>query len=236
MLKTSSDMPAFSTPKSTIIDDALWLRTHAIKDGVPADCQRAYQVLFNNTTGYFKKVIDDIIQLNGGAIQLPMQPAYIERYLSGYTFEYRPFCNITEYKPGTEGFWQIDPKDSSHVIVYYNRSPSSKRERFTQVHELFHFIQSRDPYFLSFMDELILDTELPEKLIVKLLERTTDRAAAMFLMPNQYFIKKFEEIQAVSPVFGEKQLRELAAAFEVSVESARFRVQECVPQFALAAA
>jgi Zn-dependent peptidase ImmA (M78 family) len=89
-------------------------------------------------------------------------------------------------------------------------------------------MQTVDLPFSLFLDELILNTTLPPSVIVKLLERVTDRVSAIYLMPNQFFLKKYEEIRTTSSVFGEAQIRQLAAAFDVSVQSARYRLEECL--------
>jgi hypothetical protein len=224
------DTPDMSKTIPSLINNGLWLRTHAVKNGIPVDCWRAYQVLLNNGVGHFKTIIDHIIQSGGNTIQVPMQPESIEKYLSGFTFEYRPFCNLYEYTRQTEGFWRIDPERPTHVIIFYNRCTSPERQRFTKVHELFHFLQTVDRAFLDFLDELILNSTLPEHVVIKILERSTDKAAVMFLMPNHFFVKKYEEIEIYSEGFGEAELRKLAAAFQVSIESARYRLQECVYQ------
>jgi hypothetical protein len=219
-------MPA--TSKKNEISDGYWLRKHAVQNGLPADCVRPYTFLLNEGIGYFKGIVDDIIKNGGGMVTTPMQPQYLEQYFTGYTFEYRTFCNLYEFNRQTEGYWQIDPNDPSHIIIFYNRCATRKRQRYSQVHELMHFAQTVDPQFLDFFDELILNSTLPENVVVKLLERLTDKAAAMYLMPNDFFIKKYEEIKAQSPIFGEAQVRQLATAFDVSVQTATYRLQECL--------
>ncbi len=202
-----------------------WLRTKAGQDGIPADCVRAYRILFNQGVEHYKGIINSIIAADGGAIATPMQPQLLEKYLSGYTFEYRTFCNLSEaYK--TEGFWRLDENNPTHVIIFYNRCTSRKRQRYSQVHELMHFLQTIDPHFLDFLDELILNSTLPEGVIVKLLERITERATAMYLMPNDFFLKKYHELKAQSPSFGDAQMQQLAKAFDVSLQTATYRLQE----------
>lgn len=210
-----------------IINDGYWLRRHAVQDGLPADCKRPYQILFNQGVGYFKAVVDSIIEKSGGSITLPMQPLYLEHYLSGFTFEYRTFCNLFEFTRETEGFWRIDPERPTHVTIFYNRCASRNRQRYTQVHELLHFVQTVDDKFLTFLDELILNSTLPEGVVVKLLERLTERATAMYLMPNDFFIRKYHEIRVQSGSFGDVQLQQLAKAFDVSVQTAGYRIREC---------
>ena len=193
-------MPDMS--KNNEINDGYWLRRLAVNNEIPADCVRPYTFLLNEGVGHFKNIVDDIIKSGGGMITTPMQPLYLERYFTGYTFEYRTFCNLYEFNRQTEGYWRIDPKNPSRVIIFYNRCATHNRQRYSQVHELMHFLQTVDPQFLDFFDELILNSTLPENVVVKLLERLTNKAAAMYLMPNDFFRKKYEEIRAQSPVFG----------------------------------
>lgn len=214
--------------KNSQINDALWLRNQAVRNGIPADCVRPYQLLLNQGIGHFKTIINDVIQKNGSLIDVPMQPRYLENYLSGYTFEYRSFCNLYEVGSETEGFWMPSPTDPNHIIVYYNCYASAGRQRHSQIHELMHFVQTVDPPFLDFMDELILNTTLPEYVVVKLLHRMTDKATVMYLMPNDYFRKKYQEIHQADGVFGDAQLRKLAQVFDVSMQSAQYRIQECI--------
>src|SRR3989339_1706899 len=151
-------MPVMS--KINEISDGYWLRQYATKNGIPADCIRPYQILFNQGVGHFKNLIDDVIRSQGSSISVPMKPTYLEDYFSGYTFEYRTFCNLYEIGNQTEGFWMPSEDDPRHVIVHYNRCTSPTRIRYNQMHELMHFAQSVDPRFLNFLDELILNTTL----------------------------------------------------------------------------
>lgn len=214
--------------KNIEINDGYWLRKHALNNGIPADCVRPYRLLFNQGIGHFKGIIDSIIKSGGGSISIPLQPKHIEQYLTGYTFEYRSFCNLYEIGSQTEGFWRIEENNPTHVIIFYNRCTTARRQRYSQIHELFHFIQTVDPKFLDFLDELIFNSTLPEYVVVKLLERLTERSTAMFLMPNDFFLKKYEEIKTQSPIFGDAQVRQLAAIFDVSVQTATYRLEECL--------
>jgi Zn-dependent peptidase ImmA (M78 family) len=56
----------------------------------------------------------------------------------------------------------------------------------------------------------------------------TERATAMYLMPNDYFLKKYQEIHARAGVFNDASLRELANYFDVSFQSAKYRLDECL--------
>ncbi len=222
-----------SKTTSNLISNGYWLRTHATIDGVPADCRLIYLKLLNKLIGHSKESIDHIIQNAGGGITVPMPKELIEKYLTGYTFEYRTFCNIYEFRRGTEGYWKRDPNNPTHIIIYYNRCTLAARQRFSQIHELVHFLQTVDEPFLTFFDELILNSDLPEGVIIKLLERATEKAVVMYLMPNDFFIKKYKEIEAEAKKFGKTEVRLLADAFGVSMQSALYRLQECVPQYKL---
>jgi hypothetical protein len=214
--------------KTAVISDVYWLRSHAVKDDIPADCLAAYRRLFNQGVGHFKRIIDSIIASADGAVSVPMQPSHIERYMTGWTFEYRPFSDPKSRSGSLEGFWKFDDERPNHVLIFYNQDAPPQRQRYSQVHELFHFIQAVDLPFLDLLDTLILDTTLPEKVIHKLLERLTERSTAMYLMPNKYFLKKYQEILAESPAFGNEGMHKLAEAFGVSVQAATYRLQECL--------
>ena len=221
-------MPDILKNKGAEIPNALWLRFNATQDGLPADCVAVYRQLFNTGLRHLKKTIDNVIQHEGGSITVPMQPEYLERYFTGFMFEYRPFYNLSQLTKGVEGYWEYDPQAPSHVIIHYNKLALSGRQRYSKVHELFHFAQSVDDEFLTFFDNLILNTTLPEAVVYRLLERVTEKATAMYLMPNDFFLKKYHEIKNQSGAFEEAQIKQLASAFDVSVQAARFRLQECL--------
>ena len=214
--------------KGAEIPNALWLRYGAGRDGIPADCAQVYRQLFNSGISHLKKTIDSVIKQEGGSITVPMQTTYLERYFSGFTFEYRPFYDLSKLARQVEGEWEHDPQEWSHIIVHYNGFALSGRQRYSKVHELFHFAQSLDTEFLAHFDELILNTTLPAEVVYKLLERITERATAMYLMPNDFFLKKYQEIKNQSGAFGDAQIKQLAQAFDVSAQTARYRLQECL--------
>ena len=221
-------MPDILKNKGTEIPNATWLRFDATQDCLPADCLAVYRQLFNTGLRHLKKTIDNVIRSEGGSITVPMQPAYLERYFSGFTFEYRPFYNLSQLTKGVEGYWEYDAQNPSHIIVHYNKLALSGRQRYSKVHELLHFAQSVDDEFLTFFDNLILNTTLPEAVVYRLLERITEKATAMYLMPNDFFLKKYHEIRNQSGVFEEAQIKQLATAFDVSAQTARIRLQECL--------
>jgi len=208
------------------INNALYLRSNSHINGIPVDCYNAYKRLLNSVIGYNKGIIDAIIKCNGNNITMPMRMEYIERYMSGFEFEYVPFCYWLKGYGKVEGCKVYDG-GSGKLTVYYNNCASYERQRFTQVHELMHFLQQQDGYFLDFLTELVDNTVLPPEVIVKILERATDKATAMYLMPNKYFIKKYEEIRNERNNFEFGELKELANAFQVSLQTAKYRLNEC---------
>ncbi len=209
------------------IDNVYWLR-QSFQNGIPADCVFAYRKLLNQIIGHNKTLIDSIIQEAGGKIFFPMDTSFLEGYFDGFTFEYRPFTVGLLTDQGQEGHWEYSPHDRSHIIIFYNSSSPEHRQRFTKIHELFHFIQTLDRQFLKFLDELIVNTTLPACVVNKLLERGTDKAAAMYLMPNRYFQEKYLEIQQESAAVPKATIVEhLAQYFGVSRDSADFRLNEC---------
>lgn len=218
-------MPAMSEIRT--IHNAHTQQTSASKYGIPDLYAPHYRFLFNQGIEHIQVIIDDVIARHGLNIDVPMQAAHLEQYCSGYTFEYKTFYKIGTSKDSPEGFWQISETDPSHVTIHYNRNAPVGRQRHSQIHEMMHFVQSIDPPFLEFMDDIILNSILPEHLVVKLLHRLTDKAASMYLMPEAYFKEIHHEIYQQDGIFGEPQIRKLARAFDVSVQSATYRLQEC---------
>ena len=194
------------------ISNGYWLRqTH--QDGIPADCRQSFYILRNKLVAYYKDLIDHVIKENGGVVKTPMDISCLEKYFSGFSFEYIPFFELF----GIDGYWEMD-YENDKVIIYYNTNCPEHRQRYTKVHEFFHFAQSLDMKFLEFMDSLILESDLPESVIKQLLEKSTEKATAMYLMPNDYFIKKYEET---------KDIDQLARIFGVSRQTLCYRIKEC---------
>jgi hypothetical protein len=220
----------FGTPDMLKIQQAnnKWYEQYAQNNGIPFSQARAYQYLFNQGIGHFKGLIDDIIKEAGLSITVPMKTKYIEDYLAGYSFEYIPFTGSDIADQQVEGYWRMHPTNPNHILIHYKQVGYEQRERYTKVHELLHFMQTLDPMFLNSFDEIIWNSALPPKTIVKLLERLTDRATAMYLMPNDFFKKKYHEIRSQNQSFGSTQLQKLASVFNVSKQSARYRVEECI--------
>lgn len=222
-------MPDFFGNKSRReINDGYWLR-QSLQNGIPADCIYPYRKLLNSFIEHYKNLIDSIITEAGGKITFPMETALFENYLDGFQFEYRPFSIWLEPNKDKEGYWAYDPQTNEKVIIFYNAAAPEYRQRHTKVHELFHFAQTLDRNILKFIDEIIFETKLPPFVINKLVERSTDKATAMYLMPNRFFKEKYEEIVQVqkNKITKANLLKELARYFNVSVESAGYRLNEC---------
>jgi len=200
------------------------------RNDIPLDCIPAYRALLNSLIGHYKKIIDQIIVEGGGKLSFPMETTLLENYLEGFSFEYHPLpIWLESEQKDIEGFSEYSLVNPDKVVIYYNASAPSCRQRFTKIHELFHFIQSLDVKFLNFFDELILNSTLPPDVVNKIMERGTDKAVAMYLMPNNYFLKKYDEIRKEIGVRKMKYavLQELARYFDVSKQTARFRLGEC---------
>src|SRR3989339_1445544 len=199
--------------RSEPISDCLWLR-QTYRDSIPADCRGAYYEILNKLVAYFKELVDDIIRENGGTISLPMETDLFKNYLSGYNLIYTGFYNFW----GVDGYFETDPDDNKTINIYYNTTTPLTRQRFTKTHETFHFIESLDDKFLDLFDNLLLNSTLPKGVIIKLMEKATDKATAMYLMPNEYFIKKYREI---------KNPKKLATLFGVSEQTLCYHLKEC---------
>jgi len=203
-------MQNFSNP--TEINNLYWLR-QTINDGIPADCRPIFYRLKNELIAYHKGLIDHIIKNNGGEIKTPMETDYLEKYLAGFKFEFIPFFHSF----GADGFMDFNI-ELGRVSIFYNTNCPPCRQRFTKIHELFHFLQLLDMQFLDFFDRIYAESDLPEFVIKQLLEKSTEKATAMYLMPNDYFRKKYNEI---------KNIDELTRIFGVSKKSLCIRIQEC---------
>jgi hypothetical protein len=206
----------FSRNNQNSIDDVYWLR-QTTKDGVPADCRGSFNRLLNKFVLYYKELIDDLIQNSGGTITFPMDTDLIENYLTGFEIDYIPFDN-SEIQGKIEGFWEQDEENPFKVRIFYNISCCPERQRFTKIHELIHFCQSLDNKFQHIFDVLIINDLLPFEVIKILLDRATDKATAIYLMPNEYFVKKYYEIKSVQG---------LSDYFKVSAPSIIYRIKEC---------
>ncbi|MFA4941885.1 MAG: ImmA/IrrE family metallo-endopeptidase [Patescibacteria group bacterium] len=184
-------------------------------NGIPACYLYFYTVFLNKILKNFKEIINDIIVNNGSNFSLPMEFKLLEDYLSGYKIEYIGFSSPVS---GIDGYWEFDDKTENRILVYYNMDSSPERQRFTKAHELFHIVQFLDPEIRNLLDFVKYKTILPAEIIQKLIEKSADKGAAMFLMPNNFVIKKYKEAKSVD---------EMATIFRVSKQAMSWRLEEC---------
>ncbi|HDQ22350.1 MAG TPA: ImmA/IrrE family metallo-endopeptidase [Candidatus Uhrbacteria bacterium] len=196
------------------VESEYWLRQYK-RNGIPLDCERAYFYCLNKLIVYYKELIGEIIKDNDGVIEFPMQTSLIENYLSGYQIQYFGFYGKAK---DLSGYWESDEEDNSIVRIFYNTNATFERQRFTIIHELFHFCQSLDIKIQDYFDGLIVNSTLPKDVVVNLIEKATDKATAMYLMPNKYFEKKYYEV---------KDVQTLSDYFQVSAPSIIYRIKEC---------
>jgi hypothetical protein len=172
--------------------------------------------LLNRATERTSELTDSIIRDSGGKITMPMETIYLENYLSGYNFEYIPFNNVSCGIPQKEGLYRINKQT---IRIFYNTNNCNiKRQRYSKVHELWHVCQLFDLEFREAIDYLMEKTNFPPELIVELIEKSANKATAIYLMPNDYFIRKYNETQ---------NIRELSDYFQVSIPSIMYRMKEC---------
>ncbi len=191
-----------------------WLRQTYV-DNIPADCRAVYYTLLNNLVVYNEKLITAIIDNSGTEISFPMETDLIQDYLTGFEINYIGFNDFFGSK---SGYWEFDEEEENVVNVFYNTFDTPKRQRYTKVHETLHFCQSLDDGFQYFFDELLTNSTLPAGVVIQLMEKATDKATAMYLMPNIYCKKKWREVQSIA---------QLSEYFQVSEQSVAYRLKEC---------
>lgn len=189
--------------------------TQLHQDGIPLEYRGVFYPLLNELITHYKKLIKDIIDSSVNELSLPMETNLFQNYLSGWTLNYISFDGTLE---GKSGYWERDDENDDMVNIYYNINETKKRQRFTKIHETIHFCQWLDQSFLDFFDNIIISELLPPELIIKLLEKATNKATAIYLMPNQYFRQKWQETKSV---------KELSEYFQVSEGSVAYRLKEC---------
>jgi Zn-dependent peptidase ImmA (M78 family) len=183
--------------------------------GIPRCYLLTYTIALNKLIRNHKELIDDVIKENGGFIKLPIDIKMLEDYLGDFEIEYMTFSADAKH---LSGFWKIDKDKDNKFLIYYNTNCSVERQKFTKIHEIFHIIQFLDLEIRNLLDYLRLSTILPNEYINKLIEKSADKGASMFLMPNQYVKDKYMEI---------KDIQEMASIFQVSKEAMYWRLKEC---------
>ena len=182
---------------------------------IPIQFEFEYFKRLNFLNSYHKDLISAIIPENQTLI-FPLNTDLIEKYLSGFRVTYSPFNNSFNRK--LQGYYEKDPNVDNAYTVYFNISGVTyKKQRNTCVHETLHICQSLDPFFQTYFDELITNRTFPNKIIIKLLEKATEQATAMYIMPHKYFYNKYHETKSVN---------ELSDYFQASIQSVVIRLKE----------
>ena len=176
-----------------------------------------YWLLNNKLVPMGTDLVDDIIKNSRGFI-FPVDTTYLENYLDGYKLVYVPFNPASSGIPDyIDGFWDFG-EDRTTVRIFYNNNRPPKRQLFTKIHETMHFCQSLDQYFIDLVDYLKTKTSVPQKFIEKLIDKSADKAAAMYLMPTKYLLAKCKETTDVQT---------LSDFFQASPSTVQYRLKEC---------
>lgn len=197
--------------------------------------KQGYHVLLNRLTNYFQKLIDDIFRQYPHQITFPMDTKPMEHFLLGFEIEYCSleelinspiiphFCNPFDPEgkdPSPhylEGFWFPD-ESMKRVYIFVKTSSNANRQIFTKIHELFHFCQSLDMAFVKLLEKIITESTLPSDLVRRLIERSANKATAMYLIPEEHLRKKYQETKSAG---------ELARFYGVSQKTLEIRLEEC---------
>lgn len=182
-------------------------------DNIPKYCRSEYYRWLHKLVSHQEDLINDILSTGSEPTEFPTDTCLIENYLTGFKFEYIGFCDETGIK---DGWWEIE--NNNLVKIFYNQNAPETRQRFTKIHELIHFLQFLDKTFKDLLDQAVLISSLPSDVIAKLIEKATDKAAAMYLMPCQYVAEKWQK---------NKNSLLLSKYFQVSQQSAEYRLKEC---------
>jgi hypothetical protein len=183
---------------------------------IPDEYHREFLALLNKLVPYFRGLIEDIIKESGGTLNLPIDTEPMVKYLDGYTIDYVPFYDKSGEKP-EDGHLEIVDLEAGVFAVFYNTYYPPKKQHATRIHETWHIFQLIDLEFRSFIDRLVLDTELPPDVIELILERATEKATFMYLIPNDYLKVKFNETQ---------DMKKLSDYFQASEESLYYSIRE----------
>jgi len=152
------------------------------KEGIPLDCLPLYARSLNLMIKQQDKLIDSIFECYPDQLSFPLDLEPFENYFDGFNFTY---IELDSSCPSEiHGLWRMEDRE---VTAYYASWHPEVRQRFTIMHELFHFVQSIDPWFLDFVDALIEYSGLPQDVICKLVDRVADKGAVQYLTPN-FFI------------------------------------------------
>lgn len=183
--------------------------------GILVQDEYEYLVQLYSIQNHLRAIIDEILP-DDETLSFPIGTEYLQARLSGFTIDYKPFSKGNA--KDLEGFRLTDPFDESKVTVFYNTESSKYRQRYTQIHETLHICQLYDVALMIKIDELMANPAFPTEVVKHMLERATDKAVAMYMMPERFFKKKYVENPSV---------KFLSDFFETSIESVKIRQQEC---------
>ncbi|MCK5060932.1 ImmA/IrrE family metallo-endopeptidase [Candidatus Parcubacteria bacterium] len=178
-----------------------------------------YDACLNRLIDYYKRWTADVFSSSG--LVFPVQTKLIEDYLGGFEFEYIGFKKSDISGVKVDGFFRPD-FSTGKVLIFFRKDVCLERQKSTKVHELIHFAQLLDPMFQEYINDIIKHNLFHRDVVYTLIERATEKATAIYLMPYNNFFKKYKEVKSV---------KEVADYFQVSKQAARIRLQECV-QFA----
>jgi hypothetical protein len=185
---------------------------------IPQIYRAKFYGFLNRLVDYYWGLIKEILLKNNPNPVYPVPLRFIEEYLVGFKFVYIGFDNIKEGIPQIEGFWRFIDKEKGIVGIAYNTNVCPERQKFTIIHELFHFCQYIDPKVQDFLDKIIANSILPNEITAKLLDKSADKATSMYLMPEEEVIIKNQE-------FNDR--KNLAKFFGVSLDCLLYRLKEC---------
>lgn len=200
-------------------------KNNALSDNIPVEYRKDYYCQLNRLIDYFKNAMREIIDYNGGNITLPIGTEMMTNCF-GKEFDFN-FLGIRENNLYAGDL--IFDKETKQVFVLYSENGNKKQQRYTIAHELWHFYQRFDWQFIELFDDILLNSPLPDYLKKQLLEKATDKATAMYLMPNDFFIRKFQEItnERNGIVSMSKAVEELSNEFQTSKQSVIYKLKEC---------
>jgi len=213
-------MPNFSRAKPTRIINDYHLYKGNFDDGIPPIFRGCYYRLLNRLITIEKDFINGVFADMDWQLQFPIDLKPLENHLTGYQFNVIGYCWTPpngEYTRG-KGFWRIDKKNPSIINIYYCQLQFPNQARFTIPHEALHFCQTLQPDFISFFENEVYTSILTPALIIKLLEKITEKTTAMYLLPQEYFKAKWQETRSVE---------ELSDYFQVSRQAIDYRLKEC---------
>ncbi len=180
---------------------------------------------------HFYGVLYDVL-LKAKPLNLPLDFTALEKYMDGFTVEYRNIADLPEEfladlrQAGEvkEGWNHIDTKNGI-VYIFFDPNMSKERQRFTIAHEWGHVFQKLDSEFKADMESLPNAEERNA-----IIESVADHMAAFYLVPHP--LLKAEATEAMR-VYGieEAIVPRLAVRFAVSQAVISNSFMNCRPRF-----